>query len=234
MMNRPTDPAMIRRALIAALLLATAAAAGAADTDAPAWYDVEVLVFKNNAPADGGEIWPADPGHPDLEKAVELVPVPQANPLPGSPQPFQQLDETAFTLKTAATRLTGSPNYKPLLHLAWLQPAGAQTDAPAVHIHTDGSRDAAGTEDARTLDGSIRLSRSRFLHVDVDLVYHDAGVRSSASGSGSDEPPTLFRLQQSRRVNSGELHYFDNPVFGLLVKVTPHETGQKDGRGKAR
>jgi hypothetical protein len=231
---------MIRSVLTAVLLLAAAAAMGAADTDAPAWYDVEVLVFKNNSSANssaGDELWPADPGHPALEHAVELVPLAQTSPVPGAPQPFQQLDATAFTLKTAESRLTASPNYRPLLHLAWRQPASAQADAPAVHLHTDGAgaKDAAGGDNGRTLDGSIRISRNRFLHVDVDLLYRDAGSsRAAPSGAGGDEP-VVFRLQQSRRINSGEVHYFDHPAFGLLVKVTPYDaSGQKGGRGKAR
>jgi hypothetical protein len=230
---------MIRPILTAVLLLAAAAAMGAADTDAPAWYDVEVLVFKNNSPANssaGDELWPADPGHPDLEHAVELVPVAQAAPLPGAPQPFQQLDATGFTLKTAESKLAASPNYRPLLHLAWRQPASAQADAP-VHLHTDGAgaKDASGADNARTLDGSIRISRNRFLHVDVDLLYRDTGSRTASGGAGGGDGPVVFRLQQSRRINSSEVHYFDHPAFGLLVKVTPYDaSGQKGGRGKAR
>jgi hypothetical protein len=226
---------MIRSVLTAVLLLATAAAMGAADTDAPAWYDVEVLVFKNNSSA-GDELWPADPGHPDLEHAVELVPVAQTVPLPGAPQPFQQLDATSFTLKTAESRLAASPSYRPLLHLAWRQSASAQADAPAVHLHTDsaGAKDESGTDGGRTLDGSIRISRNRFLHVDVDLLYRDAGSRTASSGAGGGDSPVVFRLQQSRRINSGEVHYFDHPAFGLLVKVTPYDASGQKGGGKAR
>ena len=35
--------------------------------------------------------------------------------------------------------------------------------------------------------------------------------------------PTLFRLTQTRRMRSGELHYLDHPLFGLLVQVRPYE-----------
>jgi hypothetical protein len=33
----------------------------------------------------------------------------------------------------------------------------------------------------------------------------------------------VYRMQQSRRMRSGELHYLDHPVFGLAVRVTPYE-----------
>jgi hypothetical protein len=214
---------MIRFVLFIALLLAAAAALGATDSDAPPWYDVEVVVFKNNTPLEAGnEIWPVDPGAPDLAQATELVPLPQTSPLPGDSQPFQQLGDTGLTLKTAAARLTASPDYAPLLHLAWRQPVSAQTDAPAVHVATEAA--AGGTP---ALDGAIRLSRSRFLHIDVDLLYREIG------DAGEEAAP--FRLQQSRRVNSGEVHYFDHPAFGLLVKLTPYNpSGHKDTRDTPR
>ena len=33
--------------------------------------------------------------------------------------------------------------------------------------------------------------------------------------------PPRFTLTAERQARSGELHYFDHPAFGLLVKVTP-------------
>jgi len=39
----------------------------------------------------------------------------------------------------------------------------------------------------------------------------------------------LVRMQESRRMRSGELHYLDNPLFGLLVKVVPLKTQQVPG-----
>ncbi|MGE0371698.1 MAG: peptidoglycan binding protein CsiV [Gammaproteobacteria bacterium] len=224
---------MFRAALFTLLLLAAGATAGAADAEAPAWYDVEVLVFKNNTPpAPDGELWPVDPGVPDLGRAVELVPPPQSNPLPGPAQPFQQLADANFSLNTAAARLSASRDYRPLLHLAWRQPVSAQADAPAVQLHGEGEdAGAAGMEPmgiapARELDGTVRVSRNRFLHIDVDMIYRDPAVRDGAA---------QYRLQQSRRVNSGEVHYFDHPAFGVLVKLTPFDPqGQKDGRAPPR
>lgn len=209
--------AMTRSSLLIVLLLNAAATLGATESEAPPWYDVEVVVFKNNTPpAAGNEIWPVDPGYPDLAQALELVPIPQTSPLPGDSQPFQQLGDSNLTLQPAAHRLTASPDYAPLLHLAWRQPVSAQADAPAVHIATDA---AAGEMPA--LDGAIRVSRSRFLHVDVDVLFREAAEAGEAAPS--------FRLQQSRRIKSGEVHYFDHPFFGLLVKLTPYEpAGQKD------
>lgn len=35
-------------------------------------------------------------------------------------------------------------------------------------------------------------------------------------------------LNESRRMRSGELHYLDNPMFGMLVKVVPYEQMSED------
>lgn len=39
----------------------------------------------------------------------------------------------------------------------------------------------------------------------------------------------VYRMQQSRRMRSGELHYLDHPVFGLAVRVTPYEPPAEPG-----
>ena len=70
------------------------------------------------------------------------------------------------------------------------------------------------------LDGSITLLRERYLHLAVDLT-----LRSSGS---------LYRLDEARRIRSGELHYFDNPRFGVIARVTPYgsdESAPEDAAG---
>lgn len=37
------------------------------------------------------------------------------------------------------------------------------------------------------------------------------------------EPVRTVVLNESRRMRSGELHYLDNPMFGILVKVIPYQ-----------
>jgi hypothetical protein len=36
----------------------------------------------------------------------------------------------------------------------------------------------------------------------------------------------VYRLQQSRRMRSNEVHYLDHPLFGIIVQVTPYITAQ--------
>ena len=95
--------------------------------------------------------------------------------------------------------------------------------------------------------GTLKLSVSRYLHLDADLFYRRmssqlAAVRVPDYVLWTDRPyPTLrqlqgpafvaetweairgFELKESRRMRSGEIHYLDHPYFGLIVLVTPYE-----------
>lgn len=101
------------------------------------------------------------------------------------------------------------------------------------------------------LDGTVKLVVSRYLHLHADLYFttevhwrdrEDAGTPPESAHieeAAATEAPThitrgpegrallSYGFQQQRRMRSGELHYLDHPVIGLLVKVTPHEP--KDG-----
>lgn len=102
------------------------------------------------------------------------------------------------------------------------------------------------------LIGTVRLSVARYLHLDADLLYRTPVTQRAAVPVPDldlwyDRPyPTLrepqgpaylleewhavrgFRLQESRRMRSKEIHYLDNPFFGMVVLVTPFETKPKE------
>ena len=95
------------------------------------------------------------------------------------------------------------------------------------------------------LDGTVKLVVSRYLHLHATLYYtsrvewvdgEPSGRTNAgqAAAAGTAAPPRITRgpdgqamlsygLQQERRMRSGELHYMDHPVIGVLVKVTPYE-----------
>ncbi len=198
---------------------------------APAhWYRVELIVFARLAPDAGThETWPAQPGQPDLKDAVKLTPpAGSAASGPGGtvvvtplgPVPYRELPSDQYQLDGVAKVLDASPRYRVLLHLAWQQPALDPRSARPVHIRLpDGS-----------LDGSVLLTRSRYLHAALDLLYRpgadsaagpaDAATANSADGSGTTAP-VVYRMQQHRRINSSALNYFDHPLFGVLLEATP-------------
>ncbi|HEB80669.1 MAG TPA: hypothetical protein ENI71_02205 [Chromatiales bacterium] len=215
-----------------------AAPVHADQTPAP-WYRVELIVFARLAPDAGThETWPAQPGQPDLKGAVELAPpVGSAASGPGDTAvvtplglvPYQELPSDQYQLDNVAKVLDASPRYHVLLHLAWQQPALDPRSARPVHIRLpDG-----------ILDGSVLLSRRRYLHAALDLLYRPGAdsaagpADATAADSAADAvatAPAVYRMQQHRRINPAGLNYFDHPLFGVLLEATPIDLPTEDVR----
>jgi hypothetical protein len=80
------------------------------------------------------------------------------------------------------------------------------------------------------LDGTVKLRRSRFLHLDLDLQMREGIWEPEPLEVVARDPviferagPTLFlvhELQQSRQVKSERMEYFDGPVLSVLAFIT--------------
>jgi len=212
------------------------------------WYQVEVLVFERRGSSVlAQESWDPDPGHPPIEASIALI-APGESPLEGSgPHAFRILPEDALILNKVRGHLNNSSETTPILHVGWRQPGVRKDDAQWVNLYLPprdggaareprnllGQAQREGVADASVqgqpalipldalqepvvsppvLDGTIRVHLARYLHADVDLVFH------------RDDVEFPFRLAASRRMRSGELHYLDHPVFGVLIKVVPLES----------
>lgn len=85
-------------------------------------------------------------------------------------------------------------------------------------------------------EGKITISLSRYLHAYVDLVLRrprhvsDPVLnvaeedQSSAVYAARAQILDNYRLRERRRMRSRNLHYLDNPEFGMLILITPFET----------
>lgn len=90
----------------------------------------------------------------------------------------------------------------------------------------------------RTLAGNVRLYEERFLHIETDLLYisEDELDMQSEFSPGLAElsmhrpARQAFRLQESRRVEAGDLHYFDHPEFGVIALVYPLDEEEVERR----
>jgi len=231
-------PLISRWLLILLLLPLCAQAAGTipAPSRAPNWYDVELIVFRYTDPSAGSlETWPINPGMPDWDSAVPPNPT-------GSGLPYMQLASSSFRLSSDWQKLARSSDYQPLLQVAWTQPAIDRAAALFVRIGTPPAAvpsasttpapaAASSTEAATPVYGIARLSTTGpYLHFDLDLVYRGAPAKVSipdtttAAASGNTEPQfQWYRLTQDRRIDAGKLNYFDHPLFGVLVLVTPNK-----------
>ncbi|HVK99785.1 MAG TPA: CsiV family protein, partial [Dongiaceae bacterium] len=87
------------------------------------------------------------------------------------------------------------------------------------------------------LDGSVRLITSQTLHLETNLWLGDYAAQPGSAPAPAHEfsagdideqtapvdaeyvATRLINAHDSRAMNSGELHYMDHPVMGVLVKV---------------
>ena len=125
---------------------------------------------------------------------------------PAATATFPALPAAKIKLTAIADTLRRSRNYQPLAHFGWTQPGYPRGDAKYLPIN---SLVPAGSG----LLGQVALSRGRYLHLTLDLVYDAPGA--------AGEPTQRFVLRQSRRMRSNERHYIDSPRFGVIAMVTP-------------
>jgi hypothetical protein len=161
--------------------------------------------------------------------------------------PYLELPKGVLRLQKDYQILKLSADYRPLLHLAWQQP-GYDTDAGrAVHlvklVETEAPQEELPPELAQiqikedsytppnpVFDGTIRLRTTRFLHVDVDIAYFPGKFLQTLrlQKQNANNPEQLMvnqnadyvRLEESRKIKLNELHYFDHPLFGILLQVS--------------
>lgn len=147
-------------------------------TEAQAWYQVAVVVFAQ--PLDTDEDLDDQPAFPWPTDLREPSPVP----------------ETQSSLYATYTQLRRAQSLRPLLHLAWIQPASPGRNAP-YHV-----------SNGETVAGVVSLERGEALHAIVDMEYRAADGK-------------LYRLREKRQLKLNEIHYLDHPVFGVLIQVIP-------------
>jgi hypothetical protein len=174
-------------------------------------YDVELLVFRTLNPNASPEDW-----NMEAAEAGQRLAIPEDEPEPfSSTAPaaapvtatsFPALAPAKFKLTSIYDTLRRSRSYQPLAHFGWTQPGYPRNDAKYLTIN---SMVPAGSG----VVGQVALSRGRYLHLTVDLMYDAPGA--------AGEPTQRFVLRQSRRMRSNERHYLDSPRFGVIAIVTP-------------
>jgi hypothetical protein len=177
---------------------------GSAPAFAAQSYNVEIVVFAYRHPVDNGEQWPT--------------------PLPAETGPASSYSsDQARELPAGAYRLNGISNglrqssaYTVLFHKAWRQPAYDSANAVGFPVYT-----TAGNS-VNSIEGSIRLIRERFLHLDADLLMVSGNSRNAVVDINAPYTSPQFELREKRRINSNVVYYFDHPHFGMLAMVTPY------------
>lgn len=179
------------------------------------WYQVEMVVFEHLVADTSGEQWNSD-ATPDYGNAISLETDPNGS------NAFKMLPSSRYKLGGVNKVLKLSSQYRPVHHVAWQQPELTKSRAKKVHIKNPDAK----------IDGTINLRGGHLLHLDVDIAYFvDLLTESVTSftdeedivGEGNEEivmRGTYAQMKETRRIKLNELHYFDHPLFGVVMRVT--------------
>lgn len=213
------------------LLLLLSIAASVAQAKYASQYRFEIIIFEYTGQQDRStETWPANPGYPDYSKAIFSISG-NRDYAASSQDPsvnFRLLKPSQFILQKQANVIKRSSSRKLLLHRAWTQTMKSKKRAYPVSIKLGKSFSNQGdpyrnsqfgdTQQSssmspatlRQIEGTIKISIGRYLHVWTDLIH-------TAENAGLQ----VHRFQDHRRMRSKELHYIDNPNFGILIYALP-------------
>jgi hypothetical protein len=138
------------------------------------------------------------------DSSGEYFPASPAAPVDWTPAAPSVVQYTGAGLSAVAATLAKHPAYRLLFSSSWQQPLAERSAAPAVPVvPPDPQRFVA------ELTGTLRLYEAPpLLFVEADLLFTPTAE------------PTSYRLREKRRVKLNELHYFDHPHFGALVRVS--------------
>ena len=119
--------------------------------------------------------------------------------------------------------------------MAWRQQVESPKRAQTLYLllPTDEAEQTPGLPDQielPKLEGSLKVSIKRYLHVDFDLVLRRLTTVSSAHMSMEGDTLTTlsphyqaYRMQMHRRMRSNELHYLDHPQIGVIITAHRYE-----------
>lgn len=186
-------------------------------------YQIEVVLFENMRP---GQAAGASLYIPRLGNAIGLT-SDKAREMR-----FQLIEQPEMLIEYAE-KIRSSGEYRLLRHFGWRQPGlDADSTRPirvnvgqGINVYipqeysqykrfvpaSTGPTFSAGSREisTTTVSGILEVRLGRFLHLDARLVFTDPDTKRS------------YRLDQSRKMRSRELHYIDNPKFGMLVRIIP-------------
>lgn len=184
-------------------------------------YQIEIILFQHrNTTNLTQEDWPDYPPLPETSNAIDLQPADENSALAD----YQLLPPRYWTLGDEARRIRNSSRYKFLGHLAWQQTVPVARFSQPAHLHLENHMDNG---DYWKLDGTLALLKSNYIIVNANLllsvprfvVVNPNSPQQDLSIPDADEID--FTLKQQRKMRPRELYYFDQPLFGMLIKVSP-------------
>lgn len=188
------------------------------------FYQVEMIIFKQQASSTGNDIEPPQHFFTQMTRAHKLQSVTGEDL-----QAYNLLPSQAWTLNKQAATLEDKGKKQILFHKAWVQPILSSTLNESVYFQGGDINDEKGEtlttidnfdpdgpeltkEESTELQGLLTLTQHHFIHVHLSLLYENPDNNSI----------NRIYLDQHQRVKENELHYFDNHELGILLTIKPY------------
>ena len=211
-------------------------------SDAPVLptYQIELIVFSHLTNKNiSSEKWPQV--LPDsIKHAWAFNATPDLNNAYLAQVNFNPLPTDLYQLTPMVKTLDAKTDFQVLLHMAWQQIVLPDDSAQTIHLYGSNALHKASADQEQDIgihedlpyntnsnwevDGEMGLSVKRYFDTHFNLLF---AIPTSALSSASDAfitpshgPLTYFHLLENRRMRSGELNYIDNPLFGVLIKIS--------------
>ena len=214
-----------KQILASLLLLSTSLSLHAKD------YEIEVILFTHTAGIN----------QPSEQAVLRQIEPKRNGKYLGKKGSVRALSRERYRMGGIARRLTSSPEYKVLKHIAWRQPALSKRQAYPIQIRAGkdyqgefptrsyrpvefgDTTQSSGSRAVYELEGTLTVTVGRYLHIYSDLVYRLPQRAQYASAGFSNRVLADYHVKSHRRMRSKELHYVDHPIVGMIVEATPIE-----------
>ncbi|WP_430462065.1 CsiV family protein [Thalassolituus sp. LLYu03] len=214
-----------------------------ADIDQEQWLQALPAVMDDEASFPDFRWWQAPEMYKNLHSALWAGYAFARSPKSELPAPFEPLPN--LRLQAEAERINERKDMKVVWHQAWIEPI-QEADSGVQHPVNIRLLDRFDIQ----ITGSFELHRSRYLHLGTDLIVQhyqplaaeplqaltlpesdtrndlrtDLLAQSNIEASIAEPVPTPVRaaeVKQTRRMRSGELHYLDHPMLGIVIRAIP-------------
>ena len=213
-------------------------------------YRFELIIFEyTNSQYSDTETWPTRTGEPDYSNVLYYITsnaYKAGSAVNSRGYTFKLLKPGQLILKKEASAIKRSSSRKLLLHTGWIQNMHSEKKARPIaikigktytsldrgipggtSIYSDYQTPVSTPVSNKQIEGSIKISISRYLHVWSDLLFRRPNNNTSTNSSEYTDIQA-FRYRDHRRMRSKELHYIDNPSFGMLIYALPVKSTAKE------
>jgi len=164
------------------------------------WYHFELIVFEQtmaNTEAFEGKLAAIklprkhfDLTYTTFPKSLLLI----------NPIQFARLNTEDFYLQSSYRQLQRRKDYQPLIHTAWLQSVKSDSSSKPIIFSAP-----FAMNNSSPVQGYMTLERGYYLHLKVQFELEKEGL--------------FYLIDQRRRIRLSETHYFDHPMFGVIIYV---------------